>query len=369
MCGIIYSKNFRHKPVARKIRRQYFKQRTRGTDGFGFVAVVNNVVVHCRTKYEHQIMSQLKESNGSDEIIFHHRLPTSTINTADTAHPISTGRNKTYRHRYYMVHNGIVHNSEALKQKHKEEFGIRYATELTFKNSQKIKEIAFNDSEALLHELALFLEGQKDTIEAKGSTAFVMVETDKKNRPLNLWFGRNDGSPLRIQYVKGNYLTISSEGEGTRVDVNKLYKLNYETGNITDKDLIFPSGWNSNDFKSIDHYSTDGIDKEYAKSFSGEYLGDMDWNKDTEHELMAYLKDLSGDELGSLRNEWLEQYDELNSQHHRHNQMDNYDEAEELKQDMLDMSYQMKLLDDEVMSRLGIDSEDYNERYKDLGVA
>jgi hypothetical protein len=99
----------------------------------------------------------------------------------------------------------------------------------------------FNDSEALIYDLARFVEGQTDKVKATGSVAFIMVKRHN-GKPISVLFGRNSGSPLKIWKDKKG-ITLSSEGKGTDVPVNVLHEFNYATKKITTKPMEISSGW------------------------------------------------------------------------------------------------------------------------------
>ncbi len=160
MCGIIYYKSFTGRPVNRKALRHYQKQKNRGREGFGFVGISERIILTCRATEERGIRHYLKKHPLS-EILFHHRLPTSTTNTLRTAHPIVISQ-PIYGHKYYLIHNGMIMNADELKIKH-EQMGITYTTPQfsQYRNywGKIEKRYEFNDSEALAHELALYLRG------------------------------------------------------------------------------------------------------------------------------------------------------------------------------------------------------------------
>lgn len=235
MCGIAYAKRFDNEPANNIIKSLYFDQKTRGKEGFGFLTIGDKVVYN-RTKWEHEILGLMSKNKGS-EILFHHRNPTSTANTIETAHPILADQD-IYKYNYYLTHNGIINNAMELYYYHKHQFGLKYATDT---GNAKLAE--FNDSEALLHELALFIENKKDKpdFRATGSMAFILVQTDKEGTPLNLFFGRNEANPLEIQ-VSENALIIASENrspEAEQIEPNKLWMYSYRDGKIYHNPLEF----------------------------------------------------------------------------------------------------------------------------------
>lgn len=235
MCGIIYSRRLDGHSVNRDIKRIYFSQSKRGKDGYGFINITNGG--YFRTKYEHEILKALK-CNKSSEILFHHRNPTSTSNTVDTAHPICSNGN--YEHKYYLVHNGIIRNSSKLYDDHVLTYEIEYTTKETWQGKNGELYFMFNDSESLLHELALMIEGKKEKkdFNAIGSMAFIMLQTDKDNKAIALYYGRNFASPLKV-IANENRVTLTSEGQGVNVEPDRLFRYDYDKNEITYEDLEF----------------------------------------------------------------------------------------------------------------------------------
>jgi glutamine phosphoribosylpyrophosphate amidotransferase len=115
MCGIIYAKNLiDNHPVSNLVKILYQNQKERGQQGFGFVGLNKEQISTYRATDEKGIIKYLNDYQH-DEIIFHHRLPTSTSNTIKSTHPfIIDVENK----RYYFMHNGIIQNADKLKEKH-----------------------------------------------------------------------------------------------------------------------------------------------------------------------------------------------------------------------------------------------------------
>lgn len=209
MCGIVYKKSFNGQPVNQAIVQMYKHQRSRGTEGFGFFLPEQDRLAH-NTK-EQRILKLLQDQRyQATEVMFHHRFPTSTDNVQNSCHPFSTRANKhVFDHNYVLVHNGVVTNASTLKIKH-EALGISYVSEG--------HDGRFNDSEALLYDVALYLEGKQDKLEAAGSIAFICKREDGKT-----YFARNYGSPL-VYELTSRGLTIRSEGTGQQVVTNKLYE-------------------------------------------------------------------------------------------------------------------------------------------------
>lgn len=223
MCGIVYSKLFHAGTVNNKVLKRYIAQRNRGIDGFGFYLPETNRLVH-NTK-EGRIKRLVKRYPAS-EILFHHRYPTSTDNVRSSCHPFSTKDNFT--HNYVGVHNGVLSNDDDLKKAHYK-LGYRYVSD---------DGTRYNDSEALLYDIALYLEGKQDKLNATGSIAFIVIQRNN-GKPTNLYFGRNFGSPLVMQKNKHG-ITLSSEGSGELIDTDVLYRFNYRSKRIHTSELEIP---------------------------------------------------------------------------------------------------------------------------------
>jgi predicted glutamine amidotransferase len=158
-------------------------------------------------------LNLLKRHQEATEVMFHHRIPTSTINVRNACHPFST--KDYFENQYVVIHNGVLHNEDLLKKEH-DKLGIQYVS--VQENGR------FNDSEALAYDLARYFEGQVDTLTARGSIAFIAVKRDEAGKPVCLFFGRNYGNPLKMKRTKYS-LTLSSEGKGEDVEAHTLYLL------------------------------------------------------------------------------------------------------------------------------------------------
>lgn len=280
MCGILSVYNKKGGPANELMAKIYDSQKHRGRDGFGFAEINDNSVILKRFVLEDDFLNNLKESKSS-EIIAHHRIPTSTTNNVKSNHPIYSIDCEIYAHNYYLQHNGHIMNSVELRREH-EKCGIKY-------NSDEGDE--FTDSESLLHELALIIEGHNkaDEFAAKGGMAFIMVQTDKDNNPTALYFGRN-GNPLKINNDE-NALILRSEAVAAEdVEINKLFKYDYNTKEITSEDvkfsrLIKSEGWTrtNNELTNV-NLLADLIGKVYENNFVG----------------LVVLDDLKNEELNML---------------------------------------------------------------------
>jgi hypothetical protein len=229
----VYSQSFNGKPVNKTIIKRYLAQRSRGTDGFGFYIPEKDRLTH--NVREGRILSLLRRDKAT-EVLFHHRFPTSTANVRSACHPFST--KNYYDHNYVLVHNGVLHNEEELAEKHYKN-GIEYVS--------MQEDGRFNDSEALAHDVAQFIEGKVERISAQGSIAFICIQSDGKGNKTAMYFGRNAGNPLKMKQTKHS-LTISSEGDGELVEVNKLYRWDYKTKSLTSTRVVIPEGYSYSNY-------------------------------------------------------------------------------------------------------------------------
>lgn len=228
MCGIGFAINNDKTKVNGVIKSIYEQQKHRGTQGFGFVEITDEELKHHTFVLEKDMLDALEKS-GSNHILFHHRIPTSTTNNVVSNHPIFTDW-EGYKHNYYMVHNGHIRNCDELKKEH-EKYGIEYNT-----NEGNM----FTDSESLLHELALIVEEIKDykDFKAEGGLAFIMVQTDKLNNPIALYYGRNTND-LKVQQMANCFVLRSECHTGEEVPSNILHRYDYDTKEITKKEVPF----------------------------------------------------------------------------------------------------------------------------------
>jgi len=226
MCGIIFSANFEKKKEETSnewIINQYQDQINRGSQGFGAVFIqpdgTYKVTKACeQTKI---LMDLYHKENQTPIILMHHRFPTSSENKMIEAHPIEVN-NGLLKHKYLMVHNGIINSANETKKKHEEELGFVYTTQRKRNNLYD----EFNDSECLAIELARLIEKQDNKININGSMAFIMLQIDKKeNKITKMFFGHNNGAPLKMSKTQ-NKLRLSSEGEGNDVEELYLYSCN-----------------------------------------------------------------------------------------------------------------------------------------------
>jgi len=223
MCGIVYAHS--KEPVNNIILNLFDAQRARGLQGFGlFDGQEKNIV---RETTEEKILKWLVKYE-SKVLLFHHRFPTSTPNVRASAHPFAT-KDFFKNTQYILVHNGHITNARGLKLEH-EKMGIEYRSEMP--DSQ------FNDSEALLWDVALYLEGRQPDIKAVGAMAWICIKLTKGKLD-KIYFGRNI-NPLNMVRVRDS-LALSSEGAGDPITPNTLYTYSYKLNRLTSKSLWMPS--------------------------------------------------------------------------------------------------------------------------------
>jgi predicted glutamine amidotransferase len=261
MCGIVYKRSFNGSPVNQAVKQMYKSQRGRGYEGFGFFLPLENRLAHNTS--EHRILDLLKnEAYESSEILFHHRFPTSTENRQNACHPFSTRANKhAFDHNYVLVHNGIVSNASTLKADHEKTYGIEYIS---------VEHGKFNDSEALLYDVALFLDGKQTELKAQGSIAFIVKRDDGKT-----YFARNTGSPL-VYELTSRGITVRSEGSGTSTLVNQLYEFDAETKELSHSELTIPSYSYGYDSYNYDYGYFGGTYSGYSKGYTD---SSYDWEE------------------------------------------------------------------------------------------
>lgn len=227
MCGLVYVKRKDGRPAYKAVLKRYRGQKTRGQDGFGYVAIKDNKVVgYHRAPTEHEIV-KLLEKEDAPEIMFHHRYPTSTPNVEEAAHPILV-ENQLLTHQYFVLHNGVIKNTKDLREGHYK-LGIPYTTEImkgfTALKTQKLyhTELAWNDSESLAIETALAMDGLKKTIDTEGAAAVMGVKTNGLN-VTDRFFFRNENHPLMYHEDKV-MVTVTTLGSGTLVPATSIQRI------------------------------------------------------------------------------------------------------------------------------------------------
>lgn len=233
MCGIVTAFSKLGQSVNTIVVDQFQDQHHRGKEGYGAAMLLNGAdnktfVDIKRATTEAKILVDIY-MNPSSAILFHHRLPTSSANLRSQTHPIFVS-NDLFTHDYFIVHNGVIQNADALKVGHEKD-GFQYTTALpgTTKN--------FNDSESLAIEIALMIEGHNDKIHTIGSAAFVGFKINKVTRELvDIIYGRNYQNPIKV-FESDKILLLSSEGYGTDVEAHQLFTYNVASGITTKQEL------------------------------------------------------------------------------------------------------------------------------------
>jgi predicted glutamine amidotransferase len=268
MCGLIYVRRTDGGSAAETVEAAYKQQKSRGTRGFGYVAIGQTVEVK-RAESESVILKQLKTEKSS-EVLFHHREPTSTPNYVDITHPIRV-EHESLGYTYYLIHNGIISNDTERKAEH-EKKGFAYSTTVKIEHRTRNHTYTaeqFNDSEALAIDFARYAEGKAKTIQARGSIAFICLQVEKlSGRPLALYAARNNSSPLRT-YENESIFALISEGGSKSLPVNTLWRYDYASGRMTESPLILPDI----ERQSFDRFYPDT----YSSGYDWNYYDDMDY--------------------------------------------------------------------------------------------
>ena len=230
MCGIVgaFGTN-----ATKKVLQRYKAQRSRGSDGFGFIALrEGKLVAFERAMRESEIVPHIEAVDAlkPDAILFHHRMPTSTINVPEAAHPLPIGK-KGWQHKYYILHNGVIGNADS---KHVEirkagyKFRSRVAEVRQYRAGDKLYEVEesseINDSEVLGYYIASFMEGERKDIPCAGAIAAIVVQERKGGR-CKVYAMRNYGNPLQVKHKGGKVDTIASEGGGEILKAHTLHRV------------------------------------------------------------------------------------------------------------------------------------------------
>jgi len=243
MCGIIYAiKKDKKQSAVKSTLKKYQDQKTRGTQGFGFLAVEGGQIKKWgQSQTEEGITEQLGDVKSA-EILFHHRYPTSTPNVLEGTHPIKVSNDKL-KYDYYVVHNGVISNASTLRDKYEKEGYVfntvcKTIVKKTYETQERVytfdDEVTeqFNDSEAFAIDIAKAIEDEKTTIESMGSIAFIVFQHDKvTGKKVNTFFGRNIRNPL-VLFDSKDIFTLSSQGSGKEVKEHTLYCINTETAEV-----------------------------------------------------------------------------------------------------------------------------------------
>jgi glucosamine 6-phosphate synthetase-like amidotransferase/phosphosugar isomerase protein len=247
MCGLIYVKRKNGKRANKMIVKRYHGQKTRGSEGFGFLSLSNGKLTSFyKAEKPPEIFSELNKRQDN-EFLFHHRRPTSTPNYWQTAHPIRVSNGKLRRD-YYLIHNGSITNADILKETH-DKLGYSYTTlikEMWVLPDREVRRggIKWNDSESLAIELARDLDtGELGISHVDGAIAFIMLAVNKEtHKAEKLFWGRNGSTPLKLQNTD-DIMALTSEGEGQEVKEHTLNCYDYATEEITSRDYKIGVSW------------------------------------------------------------------------------------------------------------------------------
>lgn len=239
MCGIIAvaKRENNGKNTASEVLAMFEQQRERGVQGFGYVSFDEKVKKYARFSQEVDVRKSLS-SNEAISMLFHHRIPTSTPNYADTTHPIKVSHDELL-HDYYVIHNGMISNDSIMHDEHVAlgyEYNTTVRTEIKTLNNSFVQE-QWNDSEAFAIDLVRFIEGKQDKIKSKGSIAFIALQVDKKNSTaLRMYFGHNEGNPLTFNCSDGQFV-LRSKGEKYMIQPDTLQYLDLKTWTYSSVDV------------------------------------------------------------------------------------------------------------------------------------
>lgn len=239
MCGIIGAFNKDGESVNSWIVDQFEEQHSRGKEGFGIVNIKENKEIEVlRSTEPAKFMFDLHKEEHSMMLV-HHRMPTSSPNYLGQTHPILVD-NGSLNHKYLVVHNGVINNSDELKDHHEKELGFIYSTAIEVKSTYGVSwQEKYNDSESLAIEVARFIEDQSEEVGALGSAAFIAIQIDKEtNKAIQVFFGRNMSNPLHMSFTRGK-LRLSSEGEGENIKEDTLYSWDFESPKLKKRKLHF----------------------------------------------------------------------------------------------------------------------------------
>lgn len=284
MCGLITSISFNKEKFnnSQRILKQYLNQRTRGLEGFGFIAKKGDELILYRSKKEESIKERLEKLGDTDFILFHHRKPTSSPNAVKSNQPIVINHN-SLEYKYFFIHNGSILNHDDL-QKEYEKTGYKYSSKVkTYYTTKENATSETNDSESLGIALAMFIEGKETLIKAEGIVACFLLQVDTNNNPLNLFFFR-DGKPI-VFYRNQAGMFFSSEGKGEDLHDKRLYCYNLSS-NVLKFDILTQTYKEEMGFKT----SSDSEENLVAEMLNRE-------DNEDEKKLSKQIEDLVGERV------------------------------------------------------------------------
>lgn len=333
MCGIILGINHgkNEENVNDWVINQLEDQISRGSQGFGITFVDDKGVAKTLRSTEMTKAMIDLYMNPSKFIMVHHRIPTSSQNKIKQTHPIVVD-NLLLKHKYLVIHNGILYNEDKLKEEH-ERLGFKYTTEYMAEDGYEKDKIKFNDSESVAIELALLIEKKISQTRIRGSVATIVLQCSKKNnKVLNVFYYRNT-NPIKLSKTRGK-IRLSSEGEGEQIKADSLYQFNlkdykiHRTNLINDesafedkdeeitnkaKEIIdYNTGYPAKDYDDYDESDRYGYNRLYSSDGSGkwkrrDYPEDTDDNVDEDIDVvMEMAEEEHGQVAQSLIQEFFE---------------------------------------------------------------
>lgn len=304
MCGLAYVYRLDNKPAFKQLLKRYDKQKDRGTEGYGYIAIKQsgNVSKVARFQFEHEMKKSL-EATKYHQVLLHHRYPTSTPNVPEATHPIFVSHEEL-THDYYVTHNGVIKNEDDLKDEH-EKLGYKYTTEIYTMYKPRLSRKVyhdrplFNDSEAFAIELARTIEGKQPMVKATGAQAYIAIQCDKRGHAKAVYYGTNGGNTLVLDRSKDS-IVIASEGHGTDVPEHKAQRLDLGTFEVSEVESIKLEGHK----KAIGFapYSYSGYDGSSAAYYKGGNKRDHKHSPTAEESMTMYelegaLEEINNDVL------------------------------------------------------------------------
>ncbi len=243
MCGIIATTG---PDCLSDALRQYEAQQSRGSEGFGFIALRQGKRVAFERATNGKSIRALMLSVADakpDTVLFHHRYPTSTINVLNAAHPLPISK-KGWAHRYWILHNGVV-RGEDKREIAKDGYTPKSTVEeITYYRAggriyEKVEDTTVNDSEYLGYYIASFLEGQREDIPMTGSIACFVVQEHKKTGVCEVYAMRNYSNPIKIRRTtpkKGQATFMMASDiakDSAMLEANIIWKLDQRTRTLS----------------------------------------------------------------------------------------------------------------------------------------
>lgn len=336
MCGIIHIKRKNGILANKAVIKRYYKQKSRGSEGFGFIELKNGKVIGGkRAEEEKDILAELEKSTA-DEILFHHRFPTSTPNFVEATHPIEV-KHHSLKYNYYVVHNGVITNDEDLKEKFEKEgfvFTTKMKKQWITKGNTYSSEI-FNDSESLAIDIAKAIENGTP-IKSHGAIAVIALQVEKKTKKaIALYYGRNYGNPLKIEEF-GDFFGLSSE-EGKLLDTNFLYRYDYATGEVIKekKDIgsyaVSYSKYEDMDIHDYGHYDPN------TGRWVNTKLGSKMYGSVYDDEEGFNYAGSTNEDVDDFIYEWDSMIEELQDEIKEAKRLQDWDKVSELEEELADM--------------------------------